>query len=253
MRFLSHWGSVTKSALDKTIHQYDSLKKGVTRVSAICGVVGICLWVAEGKLNVMSLWPWLIVSIIFLILFVFNLGKSSYEVSIKKEWKKSLIINPLPPQRTISNQFECVIEIENPSEDEDAKNIKVELLSIEPIPKHQASKIELPLRFPILLQPKSNISSVINPKDTARFVVFNVKQTLTDVEFEVVGVEHNVKTFTHNYWEVLSFPKGKQPDVIEYHLKITASASCRLPAKEILKLECSAKWEAEKPFILTKI
>ena len=166
----------------------------------------------------------------------------------------TLKIIPLPPQQIISNKFECLIEIENPSEDKDAENVKVEIEKIEPIPQHGPSKTRLPLRFPIFPQPKSNNPNVINPKDSARFLLFNVKQTFTEVEFEIVGVNHKLNTFTHGYFDFdQPFPKLKKPDVMDYNITITVSAKGQALNRQIIKLECPTRWIHDKPFTLTKI
>jgi hypothetical protein len=97
---------------------------------------------------------------------------------------------------------------------------------------------------------------VINPKDSGRFVLFNVTQTLSEVAFEIVGVGHNAKTFFHRYWEWpphYPFPKGKPPEVLEYQITISVSSNRYALVKETFKLECPSRWIHEKPFTLTKI
>ena len=169
---------------------------------------------------------------------------------------QQLIIKALPPEQTIGNKFECLIEVENESESKTAENVEVKLWKIDPIPKYASSKTDLPLHFPILPQAKSKNPSVINPKDSARFVLFNVTQTLSEVAFEIVGVGHNLKTFSHGFWEWppnYPFPKGKPPEVLEYRLTISVSSNLHELVKETFKLECPSRWIHEKPFTLTKI
>ena len=165
-------------------------------------------------------------------------------------------IKALPPEQTTGNKFECLIEIENESEGQTAENVEVKLWKIDPIPKYASSKTDLPLVFPILPQAKSRNPGVINPKGSARFVLFNVTQTLSEVAFEIVGVAHNAKIFSHRFWEWppnYPFPKGKPPEVLEYQITISASSNRHAPVKETFKLECPSRWIHEKPFTLTKI
>ena len=169
---------------------------------------------------------------------------------------QQLKIKALPPEQTIGNKFECLIEVENESESKTAENVEVKLLKIDPIPKYASSKTDLPLQFPILPQAKSKNPGVINPKDSTRFALFNVTQTLSEVAFEIVGVGHNAKTFSHRFWEWppnYPFPKGKPPEVLEYQITISASSNLHAPVKETFKLECPSRWIHEKPFTLTKI
>lgn len=169
---------------------------------------------------------------------------------------QTLKIKALPPEQTIGNKFECLIEVENESESQTAENVEVKLWEINPIPKYASSKTVLPLHFPILPQPKSKTPGVINQKDSARFVLFNVTQTLSEVAFEIVGVSHNLKTFSHGFWEWppnYPFPKGKPPEVLEYRITISASSNRHALVKETFKLECPSRWIHEKPFTLTKI
>jgi hypothetical protein len=169
---------------------------------------------------------------------------------------QQLKINALPPEQTIGNKFECLIEVENESESNMAENVEVKLLKIDPIPKYASSKTDLPLVFPILPQAKSKNPGVINPKDSTRFALFNVTQTLSEVAFEIVGVGHNARTFSHRFWEWppnYPFPKGKPPEVLEYQITISVSSNRHAPVKETFKLECPSRWIHEKPFTLTKI
>ena len=167
-----------------------------------------------------------------------------------------LTIKALPPEQTVENKFECLIEVENESESKTAENVEVKLWKIDPLPKYASSKTDLPLRFPILPKPKSKTPGEINPKDSARFVLFNVTQTLSEVTFEIVGVEHNLKTFSHVYWEWpphYPFPKGKPPEVLEYRITLSVSSNRYPLVKETFILECPSRWIHEKPFTLTKI
>jgi hypothetical protein len=169
---------------------------------------------------------------------------------------QQLKIKALPPEQTIGNKFECLIEVENESDSKTAENLEVKLWKIDPIPKYASSKTDLPLVFPILPQAKSKNPSVINPKDSARFVLFNVTQTLSEVAFEVAGVGHNAKTFSHRFWEWppnYPFPKGKPPEVLEYRITLSVSSNSHALVKETFKLECPSRWIHEKPFTLTKI
>ena len=167
-----------------------------------------------------------------------------------------LKIKALPAELTTGNRFECSIEVENESENQAAENVEVKLLEIDPIPKYVSSKTDLPLHFPILPQAKSKTPGVINPKNSTRFVLFNVTQTLSEVAFEIVGVGHNAKIFSHRFWEWppnYPFPKGKPPEVLEYRITISASSNRHALVKETFKLECPSRWIHEKPFSLTKI
>jgi hypothetical protein len=167
-----------------------------------------------------------------------------------------LIIKALPPEQTIENKFECLIEVENESESKTAENVEVKLWKIDPIPKYASSTIDLPLHFPILPQAKSKNPDVLAPKNSTRFVLFNATQTLSEVTFEIVGVEHNLKTFSHVYWEWpphYPFPKGKPPEVLEYRITISVSSNRHALVKETFKLECPSRWIHEKPFTLIKI
>jgi hypothetical protein len=185
-----------------------------------------------------------------------SIGKTSAAELETTNKSLSLKIKALPPEQTIGNKFECLIEVENESESKTAENVEVKLLKIDPIPKYASSKTDLPLLFPILPQAKSKNPGVINPKDSTCFVLFNVTQTLSEVVFEIVGVRHNLKTFSHGYWEWppnYPFPKGKPPEVLEYRITISASSSRNALVKETFKLECPSRWIHEKPFTLTKI
>jgi hypothetical protein len=167
-----------------------------------------------------------------------------------------LKIKALPPAPTTDNKFECLFEVENESASKTAENVEVKLLEIDPIPKFASTEIDLPLHFPILLQAKSKKTGVINPKDSGRFVLFDVTQTLSEVVFEIVGVEHNLNTFFHGFWEWppnYPFPNGEPPEVLEYRITISASSNRHALVKETFKLVCPSRWIHEKPFTLTKI
>lgn len=188
----------------------------------------------------------LILGLLFIILGLLVLQFSKPKIRLK--------IKPLSCQKIIGNKFECLVEVENENSNEPAENVEVKLLKIEPIPKHEPSKTPLPLTFPIYPQPKSNNPTVINPKDSERFLLFNVKQTFTEVEFEIVGLNHKLNTFTHGYFDFdPPFPKLKPPEVLEYLITLTVSAKGHALVRQVLKLECPAKWIKEKPFLLTEI
>jgi hypothetical protein len=145
----------------------------------------------------------------------------------------------------------CRVRIINQSESKQARDLKVELVKINPVPKIPDSpKNEiLPVAFPLRLNAKDSHENIINPKGSLFFELFSVKdgQWKLEVEF-FTEIQHKVFVFETYLRTMKDASKSVRP-FDEYYLTIAASADYFPRKEKIFKMIISDN--TESPIVFT--
>jgi hypothetical protein len=168
--------------------------------------------------------------------------KSELKLEGLLENTRPLIIEAIVFEMNIQANHFCRVKIVNPSKATQANHLKVDLVSIEPLPKMaQLPKQDIQVNFPVRLKPKAGDTWQINPHDHVFYDLFIVKQAGFQLEIEFL-TDDRFKTFETNFSLIKVDGKGEiVPSVDEFILTISASAEFRSPTIQKFKMAFSDK------------
>ncbi len=282
--FSSFWWEVFKNAW-KTAEE--KIGRAITWLAIISPVILYFVFPSSNSGNphdeakwedAVNHWEAFIIFGLWLAWFIYHVAKAPHEIYLK-QWEKHqkeigekeelvgrlkaandaltektmpLKIEDIICESRTGLQHSCWVKIRNQSKATPANNLKIELISIDPIPK----MAELPTHnllivFPIKLQNKSDDTRMVNPQDYVLYGLFTVKQAAFEIEVEFLTGERWRK-FTANYTMTLLGDQSRiENPKDEYILTLSASDETRSPVFRKFKMAFSER--SEMPVLFSAV